>query len=119
LSVKTIAVNLKSETFDFVHKILYVFQAFGFIHGSVGFQIFFIILAVSIAEHFKLSQEKFEVAIKKKSRDKIFSAIGFHQDVIGASEKFVGLFGPFLCIRCIVTATVICLYSIQFLMIIN
>jgi hypothetical protein len=123
LSMKTIVVHLKSEagTSDFVHKILYVFQAYGFINGSVGFQIldaFFIILAVSIAEHFKLAQEKFEVAIKKKSRDKIFSAIGFHQDVIGASEKFVELFGPFLCIRCIVTATVICLYSIQFLMVI-
>jgi hypothetical protein len=122
LSVKLIVVNLKSETSDFVHKILYVFQAYGFINGSVGFQIldiFFIILAVFIAEHFKLAQEKFEVAIKKKSRDKIFSAIGFHQDVIGASEKFVELFGPFLCIRCIVTVTVICLYSIQFLMVIN
>jgi hypothetical protein len=123
LSVKTIAMNLKSETrtSDFVHKILYVFQVFGFINGSVGFQIldvFFIILAVFIVEHFKLAQKQFEVAIKKKSRDKIFSAIGFHQDVIEASEKFVELFGPFLCIRCIVTATNICLYSIQFLMVI-
>jgi hypothetical protein len=121
LSAKTIAVNLKSEirTSDFGHKILYVFQAFGFINGSVGFQIldtFFIILAVFIVEHFKLAQEKFEKAIKKKSRDKIFSAIEFHQDVIGASKKFVELFGPFLCIRCIVTATVICLYSFAFLM---
>jgi hypothetical protein len=100
---------------------LYVIQCFGFFNGSVGFQIldtFFIILAVFIAEHFKLAQQKFEVAIKKKSRDKIFAAIGFHQDVIEASKKFVELFGPMLCVRCIVTATVICLYSFAFLMVI-
>jgi hypothetical protein len=119
LSAKTIAVHLKSETrtSNFGHKILYVFQVFGYFHGSLGFQIldvFFIILAVFIVEHFKVAQEKFEVAIKKKSRDKIFAAIEFHQDVIEASEKFVELFGPFLCIRCIVTATVICLYSFAF-----
>jgi hypothetical protein len=122
LSAKTIAVNLKSETrtSDFGHIILYVFQVFGFINGSVGFQIldvFFIILAVFIVEHFKLAQKQFEVAIKKKSRDKIFAAIGFHQDIIGASKKFVELFGPMLCIRCIVVASVISLYSVQFLMV--
>jgi hypothetical protein len=123
LTAKTIAVHLRSLTGapDLSHIMMYVFVVLGVGQGAVGFQIldaFFIILAVFIAEHFKLAQKKFEVAIKKKSRDQIFSAIRFHQDVIGASEKFVELFGPLLCIRCIVTASVICLYSIQFLMVI-
>jgi hypothetical protein len=123
LSAKTIAVHLKSETGipDLSYQIMYVFQVFGFINGAVGFQIldaFFIILAVFIVEHFKLAQKKFKVAIKNKSRDDIFLAIEFHQDVIRASEKFVELYGPFLCIRCIDTATIIGLYSFQFLMVI-
>lgn len=103
-----------------IYEIVYMNQLIIHLNGTmsmIAVDLLFIAMSVFFIEYLKVTQTKFEEAIKEKNRQKILSVIKNHQDLIFAFQKFNKLFGPILFVRCVEISIILALYCFQLIIV--